>query len=46
MKRLLIAILVLLPFAARAQQVVPPGYVLVDSLHMPQVIVVVVPNAS
>ena len=32
MKRLLIAILVLLPFAVRAQQVVPPGYVLVDSL--------------
>lgn len=32
MKRLLIAIFVLLPFAARAQQVVPPGYVLVDSL--------------
>ena len=30
MKRLLIAILVLLPFAARAQQVVPPGYVLVE----------------
>ena len=32
MKRLVIAILVLLPFAARAQQTVPPGYVLVDSL--------------
>ena len=32
MKRLVIAILILLPFAARAQQVVPPGYVLVDSL--------------
>lgn len=32
MKRLVIVILVLLPFAARAQQTVPPGYVLVDSL--------------
>ena len=32
MKRLVIVILVLLPFAARAQQTVPPGYALVDSL--------------
>lgn len=32
MKRLVIVILVLLSFAARAQQMVPPGYVLVDSL--------------
>ena len=32
MKRLVIAILILLPFAARAQQVAPPGYVIVDSL--------------
>ena len=32
MKRLLIALLVLFSLSARAQQAVPPGYVLVDSL--------------